>query len=130
MYAAIRHALDECGQPSAWRWLDSVDEVLAGKGVKYMALVTQKQKDQEAAANEWCFVLALLTFYFGTIRIILSPDMCVLLLHDSISSVVVGVSVRCLVLQFWGNSCRYYSWPSRIAASPCSPRMTCCSRCQ
>lgn len=59
MYAAIRHTLEECGQPSAWRWLDSVDEVLAGKGVKYMALVTQAQKDQEVAANELCFALAL-----------------------------------------------------------------------
>lgn len=59
MYAAIRHALDECGQPSGWRWLDSVDELLAGKGVKYMALVTQAQKDQEAATNQCCFALAL-----------------------------------------------------------------------
>ena len=49
IYAMLRHVVDECAINSGWRWLDSVDQCLQGKGVKFVALVTAEQQSQEAA---------------------------------------------------------------------------------
>ena len=45
----LRHVVDECTIKPGWHWLDSVDECLQGRGVKFMALVTQEQQRQEAS---------------------------------------------------------------------------------
>ena len=47
-YAAMRRVVDDCVRKTSWRWLDSVDDVLAGKGMSYMALVTETEKKLEA----------------------------------------------------------------------------------
>ncbi|CAK9104835.1 unnamed protein product [Durusdinium trenchii] len=49
IYTMLRHVVDECTIKPGWHWLDSVDECLQGKGVKFMALVTQEQQRQEAS---------------------------------------------------------------------------------
>lgn len=45
----LRHVLDKCTMNCGWRWLNSVDNCLEGKGIKYIALVTAEQQAQEAS---------------------------------------------------------------------------------
>lgn len=46
-YTVLRHVVDDC-MTSGWRWLDTVDEFILGKGVQYIALVTKDQQCQQA----------------------------------------------------------------------------------
>ena len=53
VYAMLRHVVDDCAINSGWRWLDSVDLCLQGKGVKFLALVTAAQHSQEAENDQF-----------------------------------------------------------------------------
>ena len=47
-YAVLRKVVDDCLRKTSWRWLDSVDDFLAGKSMSYVALVTEGEKALEA----------------------------------------------------------------------------------
>lgn len=47
-YAVMRKVVDDCLRKTSWRWLESVDDFVAGKGMTYVALVTEDEKNMEA----------------------------------------------------------------------------------
>ena len=66
LYSTMRTVVDDCLARSTWQWLDTVDEFLQGRGVKFIALVTQRQKEQQVGCLEKRFVLGR-WFDFGRV---------------------------------------------------------------
>ena len=53
-YSTMRQTVDDHVRDTAWRWLDSVDDFLQGRGKQYMALVSESERQLQAALTCMC----------------------------------------------------------------------------